>query len=156
MRRLISELFRDLKSDSASVESWLAGITENSEKLFDYGLWAFSNSWRSFWCRDWYLSGYGNGRSYRVIQKCQNYIYILIYSNKSQKIKIKMKITRIEILKIIPTKTEVYHHKPKSRTGWDILNCCKWQWPPGFEIKRDRYGCKCRWEGHRGKCKCAK
>ena len=58
-----------------------------------------------------------------LFEKCQNYNYILIYSNKSQKIK--MKITRIEILKIIPTKTEVYHHKPKSRTGWDILNCCK-------------------------------
>ena len=47
-----------------------------------------------------------------LFEKCQNYIYILIYSNKSQKIKIKMKITRVEILKIIPTKTE-----PKSRTG---------------------------------------
>ena len=58
-----------------------------------------------------------------LFEKCQNYNYILIYSNKSQKIKIKMKITRIEILKIIPT--EVYHHKAKSRTGWDILNCCK-------------------------------
>ena len=56
-----------------------------------------------------------------LFEKCQNYNYILIYSNKSQKIKIKMKITRVEILKIIPTKTEVYHHKPKSRTGWDIL-----------------------------------
>ena len=33
--------------------------------------------------------------------------------------------TRVEILKIIPTKTEVYHHKAKTRTGWDILNCCK-------------------------------
>ena len=58
-----------------------------------------------------------------LFEKCQIYVNILIYSNKSQKIKIKMKITRIEILKIIPT--EVYHHKAKSRTGWDILNCCK-------------------------------